>query len=43
MTATDTECVALYLRLSVSQLTGLPAVVTVELRRLRAFRGGRLE
>lgn len=27
MTATDTECMALYLRLSVSQLTGLPAVV----------------
>lgn len=27
MTATDTECMTLYLRLSVSQLTGLPAVV----------------
>lgn len=27
MTATDTECMTLYLRLSASQLAGLPAVV----------------
>jgi len=27
MTATDTECMTLYLRLSVSQLAGLPAAV----------------